>query len=64
MDEIGKYKLVTGRNREELNRAVNEDITRGWQPFGNPTSKDGKWGQVLVRYEAEDSGDKDPKKAR
>lgn len=41
MSEIKKYVTVRESNFKDLDKAVNEKIKEGWQPFGGPYVTDG-----------------------
>jgi hypothetical protein len=36
MDSVTEYKLIGTQELSQLNKAVNEAIKAGFQPFGNP----------------------------
>ncbi len=53
---ILQYRLCTQRRTNELNLAVNDLISQGWEPFGSPIVVGGEdcttiYGQAMVRYE-------------
>ena len=50
--KVTKYFTATGTNTEDLDKAVNSMIQKGYQPFGNAYDvEDGPICQTMVRVE-------------
>jgi hypothetical protein len=43
MPQVVKYKIVLGGSLAELEKKINEDIAKGWQPFGGLTAGSEGW---------------------
>jgi hypothetical protein len=57
MEEIKRYITVRDSNFKDLDKAVNEKIQAGWQPFGSPYVTDGEEFlacQAMVSIQEED----------
>ena len=57
MNKITAYKIVGSTTASEFEKAINDLIKEGWQPYGSPLIEIGrehKVLQALVRYEKED----------
>ena len=54
---IKRYKMITGRDEDEVSQSVNAYISEGWQPYGAPYAIINRFGdcilvQVVVKYDS------------
>jgi hypothetical protein len=54
MKKIIKYTVITSQISGRVATVVNEEIEKGWQPYGHMFVSPNQFHQVMVRYEIEE----------